>query len=102
PPTSSQHPILDLGLQALEVLIYPSIQVCFTYDPFVLLLNLTFLAMAIGGALWMWRDSRATAHGLFAIFVAYALPAVKLPEPRNLVVLGFVVDALAALLVEPG
>jgi hypothetical protein len=96
-----RHLIVELGLGVLETLIYPSIQVCFTYDPFVLLLNLTYLIMAVGGMLRMWRDSRATTLGLLSIFAAYAVPAVDLPEPRNLTVLGFVVAAFAVYSLRP-
>jgi hypothetical protein len=91
--------VADVGIGILEALIYPSIQVCFTYDPRILALNLSFFAMAIAGVVSMLRTSRRAAVGLLAVLAAYTLAVARLAEPRNLVIPGFVTAAFAVYFV---
>jgi hypothetical protein len=78
-----------------ESTLFSNIQVCYTYNPLFLALNVGFMALGIAGVLWMFRHARTTATGLTVLFFGMSLGTSPLPQPRNLVVPGLVAVTFA-------
>ena len=96
--TLLRSPLLFAGRMLfglLQVFVYSWLPVCFTSNPLDLGLALVYGGCAFLGLSSLWRRRRTVALALLALFAAYALGTTFHPVPRNLVLTGLVVAALA-------
>lgn len=82
-----------LGL--MESVLYSYVQVCYTYNPFCLVLNAAFMALGFIGVFMMCRRERTMALGLAVLFLGASLGTAPVASPRNLAIPGLVAFTFA-------